>query len=350
MIEDGTRKFATLFTAGDMIRALAIVLVIIFHALNIFEALPFQNAFPYCGVPLFVMLSGALLLNPSKVTEPLGIFFRKRLNRIALPFLFWGIAYIVWRRFYFDETLSLDAIWRSFLGAGQGGDPYPYYHFWFLYMLIGLYLLTPILRVLVAYAGSKIIGYFILIWFIGTAILPPLGGFTSVVLDSQLFIVPLYVGYFVFGAYFQTIRLNFKVLYTTLILGFLWIFAYGWFAPIPAGGMDLLLNTNTILGSVALFLLLSAAPSQRSIANFKDRLPHAYGFLAAVGRYSFAIYLFHVMVLTVFTQQVLFRFSPSILTQNPILGIPLLTLATLIVSFGVIWLLRKVPMLNKAIG
>jgi surface polysaccharide O-acyltransferase-like enzyme len=39
------------------------------------------------GVPLFVMLSGALLLNPNKAEEPLSVFYRKRLNRIALPFI-----------------------------------------------------------------------------------------------------------------------------------------------------------------------------------------------------------------------------------------------------------------------
>jgi surface polysaccharide O-acyltransferase-like enzyme len=350
MVEDLTKKSEIFITNGNTIRAFAIVLVIIFHAMNMFETLPTQNSIPYCGVSLFIMLSGALLLNPSKFTEPIGIFFRKRLNRIVLPFLFWGFTYLVWRGFYFNETLSLDTICRSFLGVGQGGDQYPYYHFWFLYMIIGLYLLTPILRTAIAYAGSKFIGFFICIWFIATTILPLLGVFPPAIMDSLIFLIPLFAGYFVLGAYFQTIHLNSKILYAFLILGFLWIFAYGWLAPIP-GKTDPLLNINTILGSCILFLLLSATTvSERSIAHLKNHIPHVYGFIDTVGRYSFAIYFFHAIVLIVFAQQVLFRFSPNILTLNPVLGVTFLTLATLFICLPVIWALKKVPMLSKAIG
>ena len=48
------------------------------------------------GVPLFVMLTGALLLAPGKQDEPLGVFFKKRFSRIGFPFLFWGALYFIW--------------------------------------------------------------------------------------------------------------------------------------------------------------------------------------------------------------------------------------------------------------
>lgn len=54
---------------------------------NIFESLA-----RWC-VPVFVMISGALLLDPNK-KEDLLTFYRKRLHRIFIPFLFWSVIYL----------------------------------------------------------------------------------------------------------------------------------------------------------------------------------------------------------------------------------------------------------------
>lgn len=344
----------------DLIRALAIVLVILLHSTPFHFQIPKEEVWRWWVVniydsmsrpcvPLFVMLSGALLLNPSKIAEPLHIFFRKRLKRIALPFLFWGMVYFAWRRFAEHEVLTFDSVWRGFVG----GYPYPYPHFWFLYMLIGLYLVTPILRVVVAHAGSKILRYFILLWFLGTAIPPLLGGFASVWLSSYFFIVPGWVGYFVLGVYLRTTRLRSWILYTILFSGFLWSVIGNWLVITSAGATGYLptifsdfLSANVILVSGALFLLLCAAPTH----SLESRFPHAYRLLRRVGQDSFAIYLLHPIVLEVLGETGLFGFKLGITTVNPILGIPLLSLVTLVACLGVIWLLRKIPMLNKAIG
>ena len=94
------------------------------------------------AVPIFVMVSGLLLLDPSKVETP-GQFYEKRLKRLAAPFVFWSIFYLAWRWFYEGERFT-------FLSAvGQFIDGSGYYHLWFLTMLAGLYVATPALRILV---------------------------------------------------------------------------------------------------------------------------------------------------------------------------------------------------------
>lgn len=345
----------------DLIRASAIVLVIVVHAILSFPTNYLQtpgswwvaNVYDSLArpcVPLFVMVSGALLLTPSKVDEPLRIFFQKRLKRIALPFLFWGMAYFAWRRFANHNVVTFQTIWQGF--AGVSGQ-LPYYHFWFIYMLIGLYLVTPILRVLVAHAGSKILSYFVLLWFLGAAIALLLGTSTSLLLNSDLFIIPGYVGYFVLGAYLRTVRLRSWILYALLILGFLLTVFGNWFVSSSAsvtGYIDTIftdyLSASVILASGALFLLLCNVRTDR----LESRFPRLNWLLRQVALCSFAIYLFHPMVLEVLGEKGLFGFNLGIINLNPILGIPLLSLVTLIVSFGIVWLLRKVPILNKAIG
>lgn len=47
-------------------------------------------------VPIFVMVSGALLLQKS---IPIGEFYKKRTLRILLPFLFWSAVYLLFKPF-----------------------------------------------------------------------------------------------------------------------------------------------------------------------------------------------------------------------------------------------------------
>jgi surface polysaccharide O-acyltransferase-like enzyme len=350
----------------NLIRGLAILLVIILHAGPSFPVSPFYSQVPggevgnwwiqdfyssiaWPCVPLFVIVSGALLLTPSKTDEPLRTFFRKRLARIGLPFLFWGLVYFAWRVFANHEILTFDTIWRGFLGAGQ----YPYYHFWFLYMLVGLYLITPILRIVISHASSRIVSYFILLCFVSTAVPPLLIYFGSVWFSSFIFIVPGWVGYFILGAYLRNKRLASWILFAALFLSIAWTMVGNWFVTAAAGATAYVgtiftdyLSLDVILASAAMFLLCCAAPTQR----FAIRFPRANWLLTHVGLYSFAIYLLHPMILEMLGQKGLFGYNVGIITLNPILGIPILSLVTLTVCVGVIWLLRKVPMLNRTIG
>ena len=61
----------------------------------------------------------------------------------------------------------------------------PYVHFWYLYILIGLYLITPIVRIVVAYADRRIIRYFLILWFVGTGIMSLLTLYATV--SPQIF-------------------------------------------------------------------------------------------------------------------------------------------------------------------
>ena len=88
----------------DLIRTVAIILVILLHAatepyptvsimspqgVQIWWASNVYDSLARLCAPLFIMLTGALLLQPSKVDGPLRVFFKKRWNRIGLPILFW---------------------------------------------------------------------------------------------------------------------------------------------------------------------------------------------------------------------------------------------------------------------
>ena len=56
-------------------------------------------------VPIFFMVSGALLLGRKE--EPLTNFFKKRANRILIPFIIWSIGYYIWRQFFWYDGYSM---------------------------------------------------------------------------------------------------------------------------------------------------------------------------------------------------------------------------------------------------
>lgn len=89
-------------------------------------------------VPVFVMLSGALLLDPKKHASPRE-FWTKRLSRLLPAMLAWPAIYFAWRAFYWHEPLSPGTIAHD-LVTGR-----PYVHLYFLFLIAGLYLVTPFL-------------------------------------------------------------------------------------------------------------------------------------------------------------------------------------------------------------
>ena len=180
----------------------------------------YQSIAVTTGVPLFLMMTGALLLEPTK-KESLTVFFRKRWVRIGLPLIFWGAIYFVWDFTVRNLPFSGLTILQGILNG-------PYSQFWYMYVLIGLYLLTPVLRVFIANAEHVLVKYFIFIWIIGVAVLPSFLLITPFALNSNVFVLTGYVGYFVLGTYLFTVKMDRKklVAFTALGLALTSLFTY----------------------------------------------------------------------------------------------------------------------------
>ena len=343
----------------DLIRTLAMVLVILLHASNEtlqlshvsatywWTAVVYKSLALPC-VPLFVLLSGALLLQPAKLNEPIRVFLKKRLSRIGLAFAFWSAVYTAWSFYISKFPLTLNnisqAIWYSlFSGA--------YYQFWFIYLIVGLYLITPILRVIMASGNLRVIQYLILLWFVGVAVVPLIQLASGYTLNSNVFVIGGWVGYFVLGSYLQRLKLRSAILYGLLIICFVWTLFGIWLMNYPLSGLQQnffffdYLAANVIIGSAALFMILIRFRPDWPGSNHKIT-----GRIAqAISANTLPIFLFHVIILESF-ERGFFGFTLSVTTLNPIVEIPLITVLTLFITLGLVLLMRKVPVLKKLIG
>ena len=130
-------------------------------------------------VPLFVMITGALLL---PVKDQAGPFYRKRISRVLWPFLIWSVLYnlfpwILGLLGFRPETLltffpySGEDVARQSLSVSLGyiaQIPVNFsvvdVHMWYIYLLIGLYLFMPVFSAWVEKASEKAKLWFLAAW------------------------------------------------------------------------------------------------------------------------------------------------------------------------------------------
>lgn len=101
-------------------------------------------------VPVFVMISGALILEPRQFARGTMSFYRRRLGRLAPALVFWSVFYFVLVR----SGLSGLPITREAL-ASFVLDGRPYTHLYFLWLIIGLYAIAPVLAAFLGDGGHR---------------------------------------------------------------------------------------------------------------------------------------------------------------------------------------------------
>ena len=111
-------------------------------------------------VPVFVMISGALFLNPKRKVTVYHLW-SKKIPRILTAFLFWSVIYALYN-YLTRSNWSL----HTFLMAILTG----YYHMWFLFMIIGLYLVTPLMRKIAE--DRRMLNYFLVLSMIFGFLIP----------------------------------------------------------------------------------------------------------------------------------------------------------------------------------
>ena len=346
------------FVPDNLIRTLAITLVILLHAANaILQASSVPEAYWWTAVvykslalpcvPLFVMLSGALLLKRTKLNEPIRVFLKKRLKRLGLAVVFWGAIYLIWSFYITNIPVTSVNVVEGILYSLFSGA---YYHFWFVYLIVGIYLVTPILRVIIA-GRRKVVRYLIVLWFIGVAIIPLVEMVTGHTLNPITFVLSGWLGYFVLGSYLKRVKLRSALLYGLLIISFVWTIFGNWLMNYPLECMQCnnyffdYLSANIVVGSFALFLILL-----KFHRDWPGKKHATLGRIVnAISANTLSIFLFHVIILESF-ERGFFGFTLSFETLNPIIEIPLITALTLSITLSLVLIMKKIPVLRELIG
>lgn len=343
--------------APDLVRAVAIALVVLLHTAGVvanpgpsagaaaFWAGNIYDSFARAGVPLFVMLTGWLLLAPDRAAEPLGQFMRRRFGRVVLPLFVWSIVAWVWLALRDHHAIEWSRVWRALLAGPV------FYHLWYVYVLIGLYLAIPLLRPLAAQATPALRRYALGLWFVGTAVLPLWAWWGGPSIGVPVYVVASYVGYLLAGTWLAARRVSTR---TAWELGLLICLALAWTIVTTArltgdDNLNVMLygydRPNIIVIAVAAFVLLTQSPPAAWVA----RHPALLALVRALAASSYGIYLLHPLLLDLLGSGVL---GPRIggTSLPAFVGIPALALGLLLGSLGVMLVARRVPVLGRLLG
>lgn len=293
------------------------------------------------GVPIFFLISGYLLLSKE---EDLTTFFKKRASRILIPFLVWSVLYDVQNSQAFAETgVTLDGVLKMFIRILRGPREG---HLWFFYSLVGLYLLTPILRVFVAKAKSSELLYYMALWFLVAPILYIVEGLTPLKIGFEVYYTSGYVGYFLLGYALGRLEITPRLLGYALVAflaGFIFSFAVFHF-NLPPHDNELPFRSypslNIIIMSLGAFLLIRAAGERAAAPLLR--------FSGWVSTASFGIYLVHPMILRWLTDWwVSLGFNPA--TGNSLFVLPVVAVIVFLISWLLVFLISKVPVIRFSV-
>ncbi|HSW97850.1 MAG TPA: acyltransferase family protein [Candidatus Saccharimonadales bacterium] len=336
--------------SADIIRILAAFFVIFSHSTDRFvmyttlntssawHIIYYMNTLSRIAVPLFVVLSGYLLLNREKITT-VKTFYNKRFSRVLYPFIIWLIIYYLWEQYFDQVILTPGFIFQSLWGAGI-------WHLYFLIIIMELYLITPLIEHFNATRTRK--QQTILFWS-----LLALSVVCSLIVNLHINIQALsltifipYLGYYYAGGYLREVKVN--KLWTILFLILYLILAY--VTNLIANGNTtsyIIFNFSPTLLPMTLFLFLALKDIH---LHFKKDLfsNRVVNIISYVGRTTFGIYLLHFLVLDIVLKNL--NLYPWQLHAPLVLWAIVPALITSIITFIAIALIRLLPYSKYFVG
>ena len=318
-------------------------------------------------VPLFVMITGALLL---PVRGDASTFYKKRIPRVFYPFLIWSVLYNLFPWITGLLGLNPQIILDFFPYAGEEVMqqsfsvsleyilmiPFNFsilaVHMWYIYLLIGLYLYLPVFSAWVEKASERAKLMFLLAWGV-TLLLPYYYQFVSNYLwgtcswnsFGMLYAFAGFNGYLLLGHYLKNLEWSLKktlaigipmfaVGYAVTFLGFRHITALPEYTDEMLELFFTYCSLNVVMMTIPVFMLA------KKVKVNSERMKKALANLTVCG---FGIYMIHY-----------FFTGPSVVLMRAInmpigFQIPVAAILAFAVSWGLVWLIYRAGKVAKYI-
>lgn len=335
----------------DIIKILAIILVIFNHTHwyirndSFFVGTVHYFLFCLCkvAVPLFIMVSGALLLERKNSYNDI---FRKRIPRLLVPLIIIiAISSIIYRVSY-QEVLKL--LFTDFINNSSKG---PYWA-WYIFVIMSLYFMTPLIQKMIKDFDRKDYIILIILSVFGVGLVNESGSIFNVLLGENLALnnhlpdafLPIAVGYYVLGHFLHNQKVGFKLfvismccLIISLVSGTL-LLRLGMIRNI---GFDDMLKYNYFIIAVAstsIFIIVKYL-FEKSVKSEK-----ICEVISDISNSVFGVYLFHVFIIIILRKT---QFFIDAFAYNSFIGVLLLIVFTFAILVLVIYLMRRIPLLKK---
>lgn len=352
MGEMNTKKY---FIGADLIRVLSGFGVVLIHVTD-----PFLTYPPYLGmgglswllinitntafrmsVPLFIMLSGYLLLNTEKEMN-FNTFYKKRFLRVVIPFVFWVVFYFLWQHFFLQNPMDPLTILQKLLFIDMD-------HLYFLFIIVELYFVTPLLYTflkntrntshLVLFISSSI---FTLGLYIINNVFPDDSVKTQ---ENILTIFMPFISYYVAGYFLPKFKVFAKYSYYSF-LGFMGLLLFSAFAS--EGIVNSFLRSygslNIMLMSFLTFVVIINIDDKKKLLKNKTTIKFVKNIAATI----FGVYLVHMIVIDLVDKYLHLSVRDF---QSPMWNVALLkTLLVFAICYAVVKIGQRIPYVRAIFG
>lgn len=343
----------------DVIRSFAIISILLVHVFAFtqpsvipdFDLGPSLNWWIYnfnvnffkCGVDLFLMLTGALLLGRKWNIKS---FLIKKIPRIVKPFIFWTIVSLIlflscYNLLYFAIP-PFNSIFEiiEFIFTSHG----IFTHYWYFWMILGVYLSIPIYNAFVLNASQNEFEYFMILWIL-----------SSFLFFEPFFRLPNYIvylsspiGFLICGYYLRFTDRKFLnnpyfalcCIGLSIVFSMLFSFVYSDSQSFPDWSRYSIFPTIEAIGIFILFKNFNKF--NLHISKFGKLKNILISCIHSLAECSYGIYLSHLIVLSLVNGVIFYSFNGRFKLWSLLLFI-----FTLFISWFIIVILEKIPYIKE---
>ena len=294
------------------------------------------------GAILFIMISGLLLLDRPQGLDKLP----HRIERVMTPFIFWII--IIFLKFTFiDHTFTVTSAYE-FLSQLINCLLNPNIiseEFWYIYMIIGFYLMLPILYKWISNTDEREIEYFLAVWIVVLT----LSYFSvNIMLLDYVNLFTGHLGYFILGYYLSKKESKYTnnvwIGVILFLLGTLFLLLSMYIPTLISQQLDLThlgvynLSPGSVLKCIGMFLILKNLDYGKI---FGKRVEKVNNFAMKFAEISYGLYLVHILV------PIRMIYTVNI---TPFINVPFLTLVIVVTVAILLLIMNRIPVLQKFTG
>lgn len=289
------------------------------------------------AVPCFLMISGTLLLNPKKEIDVSKI--KSYIGRMFLVLVTFGFGYALMELVFNEKTISIKMILDALLNTAQRNS---WDHMWYIYVLIGLYILTIPIKCFINNQPRKNLKLLLAVLIVGNFVIPTLNTIFNISLDDYM-IFNQYVTYYILGYYLSTCdekKIGYKSAIVFVATALIMVISET--ISLYTTNSELKIN-HTSNGIFTLVLASSLFLFVKYLCNTKDL--KITKFAKTISYCSFGVYLIHP-----FWINLLYKLVGVTPVSMPIgIGIIVLFVVVLALSIVSTLIIKKIPFIKNIV-
>lgn len=282
------------------------------------------------SVPLFVMISGMMFLKKKDLS--FKEIFKKYVFKILLIIIVFGTGMIMMEEIFINKSFSLDLFKKIFIRLLEGDI---WAHMWYLYLILGLYLITPALTLITNNIKEKEYQIFLVILFSLTILLSTVESAFKLKIALNMINLSGYIFYYFYGHYLYKYSVSKRFKYINYVLAFISII-YTIYRACTYNSLDYDYSYTTIVPCIL-------ASSVILFMKDRDIKLRINDFINSIGLCSLGIYIIHQFFINIIYKVVKF----DLIVTYPYIGMIIYLIIIFFLSYGTTYLLRKIKIIRE---